>query len=232
MNGGPGMRSRLTPQVFVGLAFIVIGVATALETLGIADATQFLNWWPAFLIGLGLVKLTQARSGPGLFGAGFWVVVGSWLLADNLGFDVPEIWEAWPLILIVAGLVVIWHATGRAPARPSGETEPTLNMLAVMAGVTRRSLAKTFRGGEATAIMGGCEIDLRDATIDQGGATIDVFAFWGGIEIKVPQGWRIENRVFALMAGAEDSTKGTAPPGAPVLVVRGLVVMGGVEIKN
>jgi Domain of unknown function (DUF5668) len=232
MSDGPGLRARLTPQVFVGIAFIVIGVATALETLGIADATRYLHWWPAFLIGLGLVKLTQAQTGPGLFGAGFWLLVGSWLLADNLGFDVPEIWEAWPVLLILAGLVVIWHATRRVPSRPSGETDPTVNMLAIMAGVTRRSLAKTFRGGEATAIMGGCEIDLRDAALDPAGATIDVFAFWGGIEIKVPQGWRVENRVFALMAGAEDSTKGTAPAGAPTLVVRGLVVMGGVEIKN
>lgn len=232
MTEAPGMRSRLTPQVFIGVAFIVIGVATALETLGIANAARYLHWWPVFLIGLGLVKLMQARSAPGLFGAGFWLIVGSWLLADNLGVDVPEIWEAWPLLMIVAGLVVIWHATRRVPSRPSGETDPTLNMLAIMAGVTRRSLAKTFRGGEATAIMGGCEIDLRDAGIDAAGATINVFAFWGGIEIKVPQGWRIENRVFALMAGAEDSTKGTAPAGAPVLIVRGLVVMGGVEIKN
>ena len=232
MNGAPGMRSRLTPQVFIGIAFIVIGVATALETLGIADAARYLHWWPALLIGLGLVKLTQARSGPGLFGAGFWLLVGSWMLADNLGFDVPEIWEAWPALLIVAGLVVIWHATRRAPSRPPGETDPTVNMLAIMAGVTRRSLAKTFRGGEATAIMGGCEIDLRQARIANGPAVVDVFAFWGGIEIRVPQGWRVENRVFALMAGAEDSTKGAAPAGAPVLVVRGLVVMGGVEIKN
>jgi Domain of unknown function (DUF5668)/Cell wall-active antibiotics response 4TMS YvqF len=223
----------LTPQIFVGLALVVVGLATALETFGIADADRYLHLWPVFLVGLGVLKLVQARGGPGVLAGFFWLLIGSWLLADNLGYDIPDFWEAWPSLLVVAGLALIWQAMRRR-GQPSqrGDADPTVSMLAIMGGVSRRSLSQAFRGGEATAIMGGCEIDLRDATLTSEGATIDIFAFWGGIEIKVPPAWRVDNRVFVFMAGSEDSTKGAAPSTAPALTVRGLAVMGGVEIKN
>jgi hypothetical protein len=232
--GGARSGFRLTPQIFVGLALVLIGLTTALDTFGVAETRRYLHLWPALLIGLGLIKMVQARGGAGLIAGVFWMGVGSWLLADNLGYDIPDFWEAWPSLLVFAGAALIWQALrrGHRAGRAAGETDPTISMLAIMGGVSRRSLSQAFQGGEATAIMGGCEIDLRDATLDAAGATLDVFAFWGGIEIKVPAGWRVDNRVFAFMAGSEDSTKGSAPPTAPRLTVRGLAVMGGVEIKN
>ena len=57
-----------------------------------------------------------------------------------------------------------------------------------MGGVIRRSNSQTFEGADLTAVMGGCEIDLRQASMAPGGeAVIDVFAFWGGIDVKVPE---------------------------------------------
>jgi hypothetical protein len=41
-----------------------------------------------------------------------------------------------------------------------------------------------FRGGELTAVMGGIELDLRNAGL-QNEATLNVFAMWGGIELKI-----------------------------------------------
>jgi hypothetical protein len=233
MNGTHDRRGfELTPQVFVGVALILVGSLFAIDTFGIAHTERYITFWPALVIGLGLVKLVQARGGPGFVAAAFWIVIGSWLLADNLGLDIPDFQAAWPSLLVFAGLMLIWQALRRRPAARSPGSDSRLSMLAIMAGVSRRSLSKTFHGGEATAVMGGCEIDLRDAGLGPDGATIDVFAFWGGIEIRVPQGWQVENRVFALMAGAEDATKGGAAAGAPRLTVRGLAIMSGVEIKN
>ena len=56
-----------------------------------------------------------------------------------------------------------------------------------MGGVNRTSNAPDFRGGDMMAFMGGCEIDLRQARIAAGPAVIDAFAFWGGVEIQVPE---------------------------------------------
>ena len=79
--------------------------------------------------------------------------------------------------------------------------------------------------------MGGCEIDLRNAEIN-GDAAIDVFAMWGGIEIRVPENWTVIGRVTPLMGGFEDHTRAPQAASAHRLIVRGMVIMGGVEIKN
>ena len=81
--------------------------------------------------------------------------------------------------------------------------------------------------------MGGCEIDLRQASIDRGTeAVIDVFAFWGGIEIKVPEDWTVVTRVDAADGRRRGQDARAAEPGAKRLVIRGIVVMGGIEVKN
>ena len=80
--------------------------------------------------------------------------------------------------------------------------------------------------------MGGCEIDLRKASIAPGTeAVIDVFAMWGGIEVKVPPDWTVITRAIPIMGGVEDKTH--APETADKrLVIRGLLLMGGAGVKN
>ena len=107
----------------------------------------------------------------------------------------------------------------------------TLSGMAILGAFIRGSNSQAFRGADLTAIMGGCEIDLRNAAI-HGEATIDVFALWGDIEIRVPEDWTIESRVMPVLGGVEDKTR--APKGASAhrLILRGFAIMGGVEVKN
>ena len=101
----------------------------------------------------------------------------------------------------------------------------------MMGGVERKMNSSQFRGGEATAVMGGIELDLRGAKAASDTVVIHVLAWWGGIEIRVPKDWMVTSEVLPIMAGYEDQTKlenGTKTH----LVVKGLVVMGGIEVKN
>ncbi len=108
----------------------------------------------------------------------------------------------------------------------------TVNAFAVMGGFTRRLNTQDFRGGTVFAVMGGVKLDLRQASIAQGEAVLDTLAFWGGIEIKVPEDWVIVPQVFPFMGGFEDRT-GQPPVGSRKrLVVRGLAFMGGLEVKH
>jgi hypothetical protein len=72
---------------------------------------------------------------------------------------------------------------------------------------------------------------LRAAGTASGEAVIDVFVMWGGIEIWVPPSWAVVNKVGVLMGGVEDKSTGTQDA-RHRLIVRGFVVMGGMEIKT
>ena len=78
--------------------------------------------------------------------------------------------------------------------------------------------------------MGGCELDLRQADMENGPAEIEIFAMWGGIEIKVPEGWEVTGNILPIMGGADVRTN--AAPGGRKLIVNGFVMMAGVDIKS
>jgi hypothetical protein len=63
-------------------------------------------------------------------------------------------------------------------------------------------------------------------------AVIDVFAVMGGVTIFVPPHWTVSQEVEAIMGGVHDKTQSVPSNPAQHLLVRGTVVMGGVEISN
>jgi predicted membrane protein len=80
--------------------------------------------------------------------------------------------------------------------------------------------------------MGGVKLDLSNATMARDTAVIDVFALMGGTEIFVPRDWDVTVRVVSLMGGCSDKRRPATGPATRHLVIRGMAVMGGVEIKD
>jgi hypothetical protein len=79
--------------------------------------------------------------------------------------------------------------------------------------------------------MGGCDVDLRDAMPTTDPIAIQVFAMWGGIDIRIPPGWVVEIEAWPILGGVVDNTQAPALP-AHRVILRGMAFMGGVEIKN
>jgi predicted membrane protein len=227
-------RPRLTAQVLLGVFVIIIGVLFTLDNLEVLNAEDFLRYWPAGLVALGGLKLWHAsRQGQGWFGGLLFMLIGAVMLIERIVYIRFDLRDAWPLVLVFLGAFLVWRGFGRT-RRPAGaDSSAHISGLAIMGGFERRSNSPAFDGGDLTAILGGCEVDLRRASIAPGTeALIDVFAFWGGIDIKVPEDWTLVNRVVPLMGGVEDKTSVPQPPAAKRLVLRGIVVMGGVSVKN
>ena len=172
-TGAAPERASLTPQLVMGLLIIVVGVLFTLDNLGIAYAEDYLRYWPAGLIAIGLVKLWQCRGGSaGSFAGSLFVLAGLLLLADSLGVVRVSIAQLWPLVLVFFGASMVWRGVHGRPAPPSDSTA-TVSGIAILGGVKRGNNSRAFKGGDLTAIMGGCEIDLRQAAID-GEATIEL----------------------------------------------------------
>ncbi|MBX6362687.1 MAG: DUF1707 and DUF2154 domain-containing protein [Gemmatimonadetes bacterium] len=106
-------------------------------------------------------------------------------------------------------------------------------LLAILGGTTRRGRWTPAEKSTVVAIMGGAQIDFREALLPPGETEVQCFAFWGGIEIIVPPDLVVDVDGVAILGGFEHSAAGAAdpPPDAPRLRITGAAVMGGVEIK-
>lgn len=224
-------NTRLSPQLILGLCAIGFGILLTLDNLNIMDIGNVWRFWPLVLIAVGLVQMLWAGSMAGLGTGAILAVAGSLLLLRNLNYLRFSLGDFWPLILVVIGGSLAWQALDRGRGL-SPHASDVVSGFAVMSGVKRSSNSQSFRGGDFTAIMGGCEIDLRQASISDGEAVIQGLALWGGIEIKVPEDWSVRSSVLPLMGGFEDKTRPPKEGGKKTLHVRGLAIMGGIEVHN
>ncbi|GIG40858.1 LiaI-LiaF-like domain-containing protein [Cellulomonas phragmiteti] len=217
---------RSLGQVLVGVLVVLAGVVLLLERTGVVDVdlgTLVGTLWPLLVVLVGLTSLLlvpRAWFGPVVITA-----AGLVLLLDRLDvLDVSVGDYLWPVAVILIGLGITFGASSRS------EEQDRLTAIAFWWGTERRTRTRQFRSASLTAIMGGVELDLRDADIE-GSARIDVFTFWGGVEIKVPRTWEVRTSGLPLLGGWEDRTE---PPvgGGPVLDVRIVTIMAGAEVRH
>ena len=231
------MKPRLSSQVVIGLMVIAVGVIFTLDNLGIIYAEDYLRYWPTALVLIGGVKVWNARKdGHGWFSGLLFLGVGSYMLINQISYFRVDPRVIFPMFLVFLGGYMVWRGVFAGSRRSNASDGMNrFSSLAVMGGAARRSNSQAFEGADLTAIMGGCDIDLRDASIaPNADAIIEVFAFWGGIELKVPEDWVVVNRVIPLMGGVDDKTRTPIASSTPQkrLIVRGIVIMGGIGIRN
>jgi predicted membrane protein len=224
-------RYPSTSQLVVGVLIIAIGVLFLLDNLRYIYVEDYFQYWPALLILYGVAKMMNPA------GRGWGAIVGVvgvlWLL-NNLDVIDVRFWDFWPVILILLGALMLWRGAFRPGSRgaDAGTPENTLQGFAFLGGYKRANNSGAFEGGNLTAFLGGCEVDLTGSTIKGERAVIDVLAFMGGIDLRVPDTWRVDLQGMPILGGFEDKTRQPADPSAKVLVVKGLAMFGGVDIKN
>ena len=224
----PDTMSRLV----VGVSLIAAGVLFTLDNFGIIEIREFWKFWPLILIAVGVTKLA-ARS---FFAGTVLIALGALLFLRTFGLIHFRLSYLFPLILVFIGLRIVfaqrpgarsWDAT----ANPGG----TLNEWAVFGGGERRIISTNFQGGQANAVFGGFNLDLRDSKMAGDHATIDIFCFCGGGELRVPEDWNVILKVVPIFGGTDDKSRhSTGDLGKPQkqLLVTGFILFGGLGIKN
>jgi hypothetical protein len=118
-----------------------------------------------------------------------------------------------------------------AVARDARPKRPVRWMVSIMSGSHRRGRFRAVGSINAVAIMGGDEIDLRDAEIEGGELTLNLFALMGGANIYVPDSVDLDVGGFSLMGGHEEVGREITPrPGAPLIRIRVYNLMSGATI--
>jgi len=139
-------------------------------------------------------------------------------------------------ILRALFLVILTGVVGQLVSKrmTSGDEDSDDFRLATIFGAKEfDSRATALRSASALAVMGGVELDLREATLDPAGATLDVTAVMGGIEITLPPGWAVDVENRGKMGGVDARLPDSAelPADAPTLHVITNAWFGGVEIS-
>jgi predicted membrane protein len=213
-------------KLVAGLFFAALGLLMTLDNFDLFVAYRVLRYWPVVLIAVGLIKVTERTDR--VMGT-ICLLAGVVLLAGNNQWIHRSIFSLWPLALVIAGGAIVFHALGWRPAvTEAGRSRP--NHWAVLS--TRKVIddSRSYAGGRIVAFLGGCELDLTGASIETAPAVIEAVVMWGGIVIRVPADWEVVGEVTPIMGGIDIKT--SAARGGRQLIVRGLALMGGMEIKS
>jgi predicted membrane protein len=235
---------RFSAALLIGLSIVGWGVAILLNQLGFASARIF-SFWPIILVVFGLANLFEdGKSGRHVWGI-VMVTVGLLLMGNELGL-LRVRWDMiWPIIIIAVGLVMIWQAVGgggtdlrtfiKFDRFTTKLTDADVDAMAVFGGFKRKLTTKAFRGGRVLAMFGGYQLDLRQCDIEGDSATLEASSIFGGGEIRVPETWNVILEATGIFGGYSDDRHvmdNELPPNAKRLILRGVALFGGVEVKN
>ncbi|HTR76923.1 MAG TPA: LiaF domain-containing protein [Gemmatimonadaceae bacterium] len=121
-----------------------------------------------------------------------------------------------------------------SPAMTPGFVRDTDRVLAIFGGVERHGAWTLPRHLQASAIMGGLLLDLREAALLPGVSEIHITAIMGGAQIIVPPNLAVEVSGTAIMGGFAHVERGPVQrdPEQRVLRVHGIAIMGGVAVET
>ncbi len=247
-------RSR-DNNIIIGVIVMIIGFGLLLRKMDFILFPHWLFSWELLLIVIGaLVGLRNKFQGIG------WLVlilVGGFFLVDDLpGMHWIRSYSL-PLGIIVVGFFLVFRSAivrsfgDRGDSRYKNQvkesndaTENTgntvnesnsddfIDITTVFGSIKKKVLSKNFKGGQATIMFAGSEVDFTHADIE-GVAVIDMVVGFGGLELVVPSNWDVKSEMAAILGGIEDKRSNTAniDPNKR-LILKGTCMFGGVEIKS
>lgn len=171
---------------------------------------------PAILIGVGIMVIARPKNKGGLCGKKKWD-----------GDNHP------PTQVPPTGSKDTFAQAEPIANDPYADASERMDATAIFGSVKKNIVSKNFRGGEATSIFGGSEIDLSQADIN-GTVKMEVTAILGGVKLIVPSHWTVRQDVTAIFGGVEDKRDAGNIITAQnkVLVLDGTAFMGGIEIVS
>lgn len=240
-------NSNTSARLIAGLILIVLGGLFLLDNYGIIyfSIPDFLFHWEFILIGIGIFVLSTSRN----------KTAGVILIAIGLFNLFPEFW---PLVLVGLGIYIIVRRNKPKKAffkagvynfdensnkinndfdagNSSSEfIQDNIDDVSVFGGGTKTFSSRNFKGGKLTAIFGGSDVHLENCQLAHGKNELDLFVMFGGYTIVVPQDWNVIIDLVPIFGGFSD--KRIKDPNRvyeedKVLIIKGLVLFGGGEVK-
>ncbi len=236
------MENRSTDKrIIAGALLMVAGMLLLLDTFNITDwpLRYYIFSWKTLLIGIGIILITtKERQTPG------WVLIGLGIifwLPSFVDYNISLGQIALPAILIGVGVVILTRRNNHLHRQHSfsgktveGNVSDYIDDVAILGGGIKQVQSQNFKGGSITAIFGGSEFNMREASLSPDGCVIDVFTMFGGSKLIVPETWEVKSDVVSIFGGFTDKrpVRATDLNNKNLILVKGMVIFGGLEIKS
>lgn len=219
-------------QVFAGLLIIIAGVLLLLSNFEVGGVKEIVqSWWPLIIVIFGLFGFWNSERQ--FFWPALTTIVGLLILLNTL--DIAELDYGklfWPAVFVVIGTSLVFGSFQRKNHRQVQTHKDNSHTTSVfLSSASSRNVSDNYLGGTVSVVMGGAEIDLSSSKIKKS-ATLDVNVLMGGIDLRVPADVIVKNQTQLIMAGFEDKSLPKSTKSQPVLYIRGMVIMGGIEVQR
>ena len=220
-------------RAWLGIGILLIGATFLARNLGfIPHEIEIYLGWELLFIFIGTAMLISGKSGGLIF-----LLIGGFFLLQDITHFYFRMRDWWPIILIVIGVSILLRQAGRGKGDssriPKGSRDTdTIDDVNIFGGGSKNITSKNFKGGKVTSIFGGADLNFHDAIPAPENAVIDLFTMFGGCTLYVPSDWTVRMEEFSLFGGFSDNRRNVKADSNKVLIVKGLVIFGGGEIKT
>lgn len=156
--------------------------------------------------------------------------------------DVDELDQRLPLVYSTRTKAELDRLTADVVAAPTSaptgvQVRPgeggTRWVISIMSGQDRAGRWRIARRCFVFNLMGGADLDLTQAELSDDMTAITAVSIMGGGDIRVPDGVDVRVSKFAIMGGNDVRlSEPTVAPGAPVIHLRLLSIMGGMNVRQ
>mgnify|MGYP001060176450 CR=1 FL=1 len=210
-------------KTILGTIIICIGIILLGNTLEIWDLNIFFKgWWTLFIIIPSLISLVEQENKINAFLS---LLIGILLLlATRHIISWHMVGRVFlPIFIIVLGLLIIFGNKKKTKIRSENAKE----YLSVFSSVDEE-ITEVKEDFTATAVFGGIELDLKEATIKED-ILISCVSVFGGIKLQLPKDVKVEINGVPIFGGAENKRRGKT--GKVKVIIDYVSVFGGIEIE-
>ena len=232
------MRKNLN-KIFFGIAVVAAGIIFLGSAFGFWEISELSGWWTVFIIVPAIGSMIA--SGLDLLNVAA-VAVGVWLLLKCNPQWVPA--ERMNHFAIAIALVAVgfWLIVSTVKTKKlkkhlddnsgpiSQESKPTYT--AVCSGGVYKNTTGNLLGAHCFAILGGLEVDLSEAQINEE-ITISVTSILGGVDIYLPENVRVEcSDGASLLGGIDNKMPANNDLSQPLVHIKHFNVLGGTDVMT
>jgi predicted membrane protein len=227
------MRSKFA-NVLWGIIFITIGIFYAGDTFNLWNFNLFFHgWWTLFIIIPCLISIVENG-----FNAGNVVglTIGVLFLLSSQGIINSRIVAnlIFPAMLILIGIKIIFrdsfNKTIRKSINMNVNREGRLEYTSIFANQKEIYPNEQFKGASILAILGGMELNLENAIINED-IIVNSTIIFGGVDIIVPNNVNVKISSIPIFGEASNKARPCMNVNVPTIYINATCIFGGLDSK-